>query len=214
MKNLSFLIIAVTLLIGLDYVGAWTAPTNNPPNQNVAAPVHTGTAMQYKSGILSADTFQAPNEVWAGSKMRSPLYCDIAGGNCLGFQPGNIVTVSTLRASSSVNADQFCAADGTNCITQGSLGGGGGAGATVPRPPRCNGNDALQWNGSSWNCKTNAFAKNYKDCSGYSRVISRNVNREHGEAWIRPSPNNATDGIYQCWDGQVTVLQQYRPGQP
>lgn len=80
--NFTFLIIAVMLLIGLDYVGAWTAPGGNPPSQNVAAPVHTGTSTQTKAGNLAAANLFA-NTVSANDRMYSDWYCNLAGTDCI-----------------------------------------------------------------------------------------------------------------------------------
>ena len=113
MKNLSFLIIAVTLLIGLDYVGAWTAPTNNPPNQNVAAPVHTGTAMQYKSGVLQAQEFMGRDAVSSLVHMLSPKYCDLSGNNCLNWNGDYAFNQADFNT---VNADKYCNSNGNKCF--------------------------------------------------------------------------------------------------
>ena len=82
MKHLPFLIIALTLLIGLDYVGAWNVPGTNPPAGQVAAPLHTGVPAQSKAGLLGVLDLVSQQQVSAGDKMRSPEYCDETGLVC------------------------------------------------------------------------------------------------------------------------------------
>ena len=55
-KPLIILTLALTLLVGFDYLNAWTAPASgNPPTGDVAAPINTGSATQNKSGTLGVN---------------------------------------------------------------------------------------------------------------------------------------------------------------
>jgi|GEM_PF-4525420 len=49
--------IAVVALLTSHQLSAWTAPSSNPPSNNVAAPLHTGSGDQSKSGSLGVDGF-------------------------------------------------------------------------------------------------------------------------------------------------------------
>ncbi len=91
-KNIYSIITLCLLLVGLNYLNAWTGPATsplptNPPNNNVAAPINVGGIMQVKAGDLGAATFiadnvVAANEVESLTKMLSPEYCDENGANC------------------------------------------------------------------------------------------------------------------------------------
>ncbi len=64
-------VIALCALVSYNYISAqWQAPTATAPNNNTAAPIHTGTLYQAKLGDLGA------------IRMRAGLYCDAAGLNC------------------------------------------------------------------------------------------------------------------------------------
>ncbi len=158
MKNLSFLIIAVTLLIGLDYVGAWTAPIATPPSGNVDAPVHTGSANQSKSGNLFASEVGGLRAS-ADIEMLSPRYCNEDGTVCL--EPGGDADVANLNASSSVNSAQYCDENGANCSTavdiQSAL-GGSGAGVST-QEARCYGQGGSDFSAAGYFgsvCRDNA----------------------------------------------------------
>ncbi len=69
-RTIFVLIIATVLFIGASYLSAWTAPVGTPPNNNVAAPINTSSAYQYKQGDLGA------------LRMRAGRYCDANGNNC------------------------------------------------------------------------------------------------------------------------------------
>jgi hypothetical protein len=43
----------LSLALGLNYLSAWTGPTQSPPNGNVDAPINTGSTLQGKSGGLT-----------------------------------------------------------------------------------------------------------------------------------------------------------------
>ena len=47
-------VVMVGLILGvsLQFVRAWTEPTENPPNGNVGAPINTGPISQIKNGVL------------------------------------------------------------------------------------------------------------------------------------------------------------------
>jgi hypothetical protein len=56
-------VIMVGLVLGLSlqFVRAWTEPTDVPPNGNVGAPINTGTIGQFKQGVLQVLGFTLYN---------------------------------------------------------------------------------------------------------------------------------------------------------
>lgn len=87
MKSLPFnrSLLTVTLalcgLFAYSFSGAqnWTAPTENPPDGNVPAPINVGTTAQVKQGTLGVNilaTATTTGAVW------SDRYCDALGQNC------------------------------------------------------------------------------------------------------------------------------------
>ena len=56
-------LIGVLLMIGVQSVSAWTAPTNPPVGGNVVAPVNTGIFGQTKTSWIAATDFLASNHV-------------------------------------------------------------------------------------------------------------------------------------------------------
>ncbi len=91
-KNIYSIIVLSFLLVGMNYLNAWTGPATtpsptNPPNNNVAAPINIGGIEQVKAGDLGAanfiaDNVTATNEVVSLTKMLSPEYCDETGLIC------------------------------------------------------------------------------------------------------------------------------------
>ncbi len=64
------LAIVLALLVSLDYIGAWSGPTQAAPNGNSDTPVHTGADYQAKLGDLGV------------VKVRAGEYCDASDTNC------------------------------------------------------------------------------------------------------------------------------------
>ena len=94
-------ILVVTLFLSYNFINAaWTAPSANPPTDNTEAPLNVGTTGQTKNGRLNlragTDLNVATSTLMfrtngnamanifaAGSQMRSNLYCNSTGGECL-----------------------------------------------------------------------------------------------------------------------------------
>ncbi len=94
-KVIISLVLVLMLLVGVDYLNAWTVPTQAPPGGNVAAPINTSATFQQKSGNFAGNILAALTEV------RSNRYCDALGNNCISIprcQPGQ-----TLVADASSN---------------------------------------------------------------------------------------------------------------
>lgn len=55
-KQIVPLAVVCSVLLGYQYIGAtWSDPTGTPPNNNVDAPLNTGSTAQVKNGSLSVD---------------------------------------------------------------------------------------------------------------------------------------------------------------
>jgi hypothetical protein len=81
------LTLAFILALAASFVyGAWSNPPAAAPGSNVAAPVNVGGDRQTKSGTLNVWTLTS-NRIVANSVksgiMRSALYCDENGQNCI-----------------------------------------------------------------------------------------------------------------------------------
>jgi hypothetical protein len=120
----------MALLVGSPYITAWTGPTDNPAEGNVAAPINVGTTDQVKDGGLGVTNFVADNIISAGTmlssgsvtsntKMRSPMYCDENGSNCFFAS-----TVSSLPTTTPISN---CALQVKNYSTACDHSNGGGA---------------------------------------------------------------------------------------
>ncbi len=96
------MILVLCLLIGADYLSAWTAPTAVPTGSNVAAPVNTGGVSQIKSGGLGVGAL------------------DVAGGVLV--RGTSDVNDLDLTVTGRVGAAEYCDENGENC---GSVAGGG-----------------------------------------------------------------------------------------
>ncbi len=79
---------------------AWTVPPSNPPSGNIAAPVNTSNISQIKNGALGVLSLNAATTL-DGS--------------------GNVVG-GIVRAENQMRANQYCDANGENCITTASIG--------------------------------------------------------------------------------------------
>jgi len=70
--------LAVCALFAYSFSGAneWTSPPNNPPTENVAAPINVSNETQTKAGNFGAYILGATEAVW------SPAYCNEDGTVC------------------------------------------------------------------------------------------------------------------------------------
>jgi len=102
-KTYLALSIALMLLVGLDYLNAWTTAPTNPPADNAPAPINTSAELQDKEGLLSL----------GGLAVFGGVYVT---------DPENPSASTTLGAASiimdiegRVGADAYCDRDGENC---------------------------------------------------------------------------------------------------
>lgn len=103
----------VGLLVGMQYIDAWTGPTGIPATNNVPAPVNLGASAQVKAGSLGVTTLLA-DAVW------SYEYCDQTGANCkTGGAP--VQTIRTNTATLAVSGDKA----NVSCVVGETLTGGG-----------------------------------------------------------------------------------------
>lgn len=61
---LSVIVIGIALGLGLQFVRAWTEPTQAPPGGNVGAPINTSGNYQAKSGRLDIQGGSAMPKMW------------------------------------------------------------------------------------------------------------------------------------------------------
>ncbi|OGG88038.1 hypothetical protein A2592_03750 [Candidatus Kaiserbacteria bacterium RIFOXYD1_FULL_42_15] len=79
-------------LLGYSFIRAdWTAPTANPPANNVTAPINAGATYQAKTGDLGA------------VKIRAGSYCDASGVNCFTATNSKSFYFCTNAESKNVN---------------------------------------------------------------------------------------------------------------
>ncbi|MES2409085.1 MAG: hypothetical protein V4509_02150 [Patescibacteria group bacterium] len=104
----------ITFFIGLIIgsvsfsYAAWTAPTDTPPNGNVAAPINVSNLAQDKAGVLTTGGLGV---------FGSALITSTAGYK--------LPTTLQLGVNGKVGATAYCDQNGNNCVA--TLGGGGGA---------------------------------------------------------------------------------------
>lgn len=67
------LVLALALSFGLSYVYAWTAPTVNPPNGNISAPINTSSTAQVKTGALTVGGLTSTGDVCITGKCLSTV---------------------------------------------------------------------------------------------------------------------------------------------
>ncbi len=80
-KTILTLGLVLALLVGFDYLNAWTVPVATAPGGNVATPVNIGDEDQIKSAAFAATELLSSSST-AGILMMSPKYCDLNGENC------------------------------------------------------------------------------------------------------------------------------------
>ncbi|MFM2339918.1 MAG: hypothetical protein RLZZ360_554 [Candidatus Parcubacteria bacterium] len=94
-RSLTVLLVAVFALLAYNFLGAaWTPAPATPPNNNTAAPVDVSGVTQTKTGNIVANIFAAT------SQMRSNLYCNATGTNCINAD-NMINTINNISSTSS-----------------------------------------------------------------------------------------------------------------
>lgn len=79
-SQISLLSIALAFAIGLQYVNAWTGPTAQPPNSNIAAPVNVSATAQVKDGGLGVlGNFYTAQRLGIGTGASSPTHQLVLG---------------------------------------------------------------------------------------------------------------------------------------
>ncbi len=102
MKKTYFaLAIALMLLVGFDYLNAWTTAPTNPPEDNAPAPLNTSSESQDKDGKLAiGDLLGAFGGLYVTDK-NNPLPTPIG--------------MTELDVEGTVGANMYCDRDGENC---------------------------------------------------------------------------------------------------
>ncbi|MES2409083.1 MAG: hypothetical protein V4509_02140 [Patescibacteria group bacterium] len=151
----------ITFFIGLIIgsvsfsYAAWTAPTDTPPNGNVAAPINVSNLAQDKAGVLTTGGLGV---------FGSELITTTAGYTL----PSNL----NLGVNGYVGAKGYCDEKGKNCVT--TLGGSsGGVSTSGGAPIICGGWDVKYGTSSpinGWGCGSSATCP-----SGYDTIKSSKV---------------------------------------
>ena len=109
---LSVIVIGIALGLGLQFVRAWTEPTQARPNGNVGAPINTSSNEQSKAGKIKAQDFCLNDNskclsTISGTPAPWPqLYqCPNASGHCGGTCDGRLQVAPTCVGYSTVTAD-------------------------------------------------------------------------------------------------------------
>lgn len=98
----------LTIALSINYLYAWTAPSANPPNNNVTSPLNTSAVAQTKSGALGTGAFSAFGSAYIqgnlGVGVVSPQYqIDLNGGSGVSagirYPDGSIQTTAGGGAS-------------------------------------------------------------------------------------------------------------------
>lgn len=109
-KSWLVLFLLLLLLVGADQLGAWTIPTDTPPDGNVDAPINTGTDLQIKSGALGVtEILTATGTVSKAIVIGEPPV------------PNNGLK---LDVNGRMGADYYCNEDGNECFTTRNMFGG------------------------------------------------------------------------------------------
>lgn len=114
--------LAVILSLGLSYVYAWTAPIQQPPAGNVAAPINTSGSDQTKTGILRVVDFVTNKITFTDGTTQTTA----TNGGSHGKQ--RFTTVGNGVCPSATNC--FTVPAGVTTVWV-SMSGGGGAGGSV-----------------------------------------------------------------------------------
>ena len=121
-------------------IAAWTGPTANAPDENVAAPLNIGSIDQYKSGELELrgglkihNTGQATTNIWTDANglridARNDTDTNLLVTESYIYLGGSIIDIfdgivnigenlAVAGTSLTVNGSEVCRQDGTNCPT-------------------------------------------------------------------------------------------------
>lgn len=108
--KVSVAVVALSFALALNYVYAWTGPTDTPPNNNVSAPINVSAITQTKPGALGLNNIVvAAGATFMGNVgigTTDPLYQMM-----ILRRPGSTITESLLnlqsQTSGSVDGDSF-----------------------------------------------------------------------------------------------------------
>lgn len=106
-------LLALSLSLGLSFVYAWTAPTQNPPAGNVSAPINTSATAQTKAGGLTVGSLDAGS----GAILTT--------GNVTGWNLfANSVTTNALKIPGAIAGQVLTATDAQGTVAWQAVGGG------------------------------------------------------------------------------------------
>jgi hypothetical protein len=137
------LTLAFILALAANFVyGQWSNPPAAAPGGNVAAPINVSGDEQYKSGTLNVWTLTS-NRIVANSVksgiMRSALYCDENGQNCIAQADlGGAAAASGCAATSGYYNGYYSAIPALNHLENHvTASGGGGCSANTHTLYQC-----------------------------------------------------------------------------
>lgn len=158
LRDIGFLTIALTLALAANFAyGQWANPPAKAPEQNVAAPINTGTAAQVKDGTLAVNSLSVFGTGFIESNAPTLKFSDINSGDFwwhanggsmflladrnedgswggespwpLQLSAGATASEDYLRVSNQVRANEYCDRNGGNCFS--AAGGGAGGGGSL-----------------------------------------------------------------------------------
>ncbi len=115
-RSISILFLTLCLLVSVDSLSAWVAPTALPPASNVAAPLNTSAVHQIKAGGLALGSLQVEGgaeingttvlgdvDFTVTGTVGAKLYCNENGTQC--FSPNNTSGLPTCTSGQTLVAD-------------------------------------------------------------------------------------------------------------
>lgn len=106
-----FIVFCLFLFPGIDVLAGFTTPTNDPPLNNVPAPLMVGESLQVKSGDLETNNFEALEFINLGGITKNQWPSDTATSGCnwLGtkcYCRSNGSSAGNVRATIGVTCDK------------------------------------------------------------------------------------------------------------
>jgi len=120
MKQLKAFILALVLVVGIQYVFAdWTDPSATPPGNNTDAPINVGDTQQQKLGSLflntdTSDPYTIGLGVFGQSVFNGPVQVDTTGTY-------SVPSTLSVGVNGAVGATEYCDQNGNNCVNSSSF---------------------------------------------------------------------------------------------
>ena len=145
-KTVKIIIFALVVTLGVNYVFAWTGPSEAPTGGNVPAPINVSASEQTKQGI-----FNLVNDFFVGGNAYIDQLLGIGTQSIsTGTDPSPDGQALSLDVEGAVGASYYCDQDGNNCVAGDALGGGSDTLSNLS----CSADQIAKWDGSAWVCAT------------------------------------------------------------